>query len=125
MQSRSRIAAQSTDLGDRGVWLSEKPCLPRSEGEARDRFIRGVVVDHFHIAARRDHSPHSSFGLVRIAGGHNPNLKCAAAGGCRTGSLYPNKECFSHSLNPDSPDEMAFGQLCGPISAVKSNSYAG
>ena len=28
-------------------------------------------------------------------------------------------------LHPDSPDEMAFGQLCAPISAVKSNSYAG
>src|SRR3954464_11597105 len=28
-------------------------------------------------------------------------------------------------INPDSPDEMAFGQLCAPISAVKSNSDAG
>jgi hypothetical protein len=28
-------------------------------------------------------------------------------------------------LNPDSPDEMAFGQLRAPISDTKSNSYAG
>src|SRR5690349_16387179 len=42
---------------------------------------------------------HSSSGLVRIAGRYNPNLECAAAGGCRPGSLYPNEECFSHSPN--------------------------
>src|SRR3954454_22168144 len=29
------------------------------------------------------------------------------------------------SLTPDSPDEMAFGQLRAPISTIKSNSYAG
>src|SRR3954453_3930753 len=28
-------------------------------------------------------------------------------------------------FNPDSPDEMAFGQLRAPITIVKSNSYAG
>src|SRR5215216_4901496 len=28
-------------------------------------------------------------------------------------------------LDPDSPDEMAFGQLRAPISVVRSNSYAG
>ena len=30
-----------------------------------------------------------------------------------------------HCINPDSPDEMAFGQLRAPISIVKSISYAG
>src|SRR3954468_15854958 len=34
------------------------------------------------------------------------------------------RSCY-RVLNPDSPDEMAFGQLCGPILAIKSNSYAG
>src|SRR3954449_5787650 len=29
------------------------------------------------------------------------------------------------ALTPDSPDEMAFGQLRAPITIVKSNSYAG
>src|SRR5215213_5386689 len=29
------------------------------------------------------------------------------------------------SLNPDSPDEMAFGQLRAPISVVRSSSYPG
>ena len=50
MQLRIRIAASPIDLGDRDVWLSKKPCLPRSEGEALDRFIRGVVVDHLGLS---------------------------------------------------------------------------
>src|SRR5215212_9145726 len=32
---------------------------------------------------------------------------------------------ISNLLDPDSPDEMAFGQLRAQISPVKSNSYAG
>ena len=59
-------------------WPSEQPCLPRSEGKAPNCLIRGAVVDQFHIAARRDLSFHSSYGLIRIAGRDNPNFKRAA-----------------------------------------------
>ena len=58
-----------------------------------------MIVDHFHVAARRDYSLHGSFCLIRVAGCDDPKLECATTRGCRSGGLYPDEECFSHSLN--------------------------
>jgi hypothetical protein len=58
-----------------------------------------MVVDQFHIAARRDLSLHGSYSLVRIAGRYNPKLERAATRGCRPDCLYPDEECFSHAIN--------------------------
>src|SRR5215212_3997553 len=57
----------------------------------------------------------------RHAGDLGPGLKGLGAGG----SILVGGDVVAAEMNPDSPDEMAFGQLRAPISAFKSNSYAG
>src|SRR3954469_8721422 len=58
-----------------------------------------MVVDQFHIAARRDHRFDGFYGLIRIIGRDDPQLECAASSGYRPGRLYPNEECFRHVPN--------------------------
>src|SRR4051812_43258126 len=75
------------------------------------------LCGHLRADARRPDCPASRRGMRPSSRGMKTRDKSRSqdsSRGCRKGI----------DMNPDSPDEMAFGQLRAPITIVKSNSYA-